>query len=180
MQEAVQWGQSLWRKLASPTIKKVGGLTSGERPHTHTGLAAVVSYGELHVWRKTEMEFGMQCWVPPTVHWGLKSFSNIFLIRLSRHCFLFQMLNLRSLLLEIWFDPTWRNNEISNAKYTDGTGNREPGRPVGESTAVNGNIHLLQREPDDKDDSVVSFFSSPVHVPHWHRPLPLWRYLITQ
>lgn len=55
--------------------------------------------------------------------------------------------------------------------YTDCTGNIETGRPVGESIAVNGNIHLPQREPDEKDDSVVSFFTFPVHISHWDRPL---------
>lgn len=38
MQEAVQWGQSLWKKLAFPTVKE-DELTSGERPHTHTHRA---------------------------------------------------------------------------------------------------------------------------------------------
>lgn len=56
MQEAVQWGQSLWRKLACPTIKKVGGLTSEEWPHMHAGFAIVKSptgnsmFGERQKW----------------------------------------------------------------------------------------------------------------------------------
>lgn len=31
--------------------------------------------------------------------------------------------------------------------------------------------NLPQREPDEKDDSVVSFFTFPVHLSHWDRPL---------
>lgn len=82
------------------------------------------------------------------------------------------MLNLCSLLLEIWFDPAWRNNEFSDPTYTAWTGNREPGRSDGEPIAVNGNIHLPQREPDGKDDGVVSFFTFSAHISHQHTPLP--------
>lgn len=42
----------------------------------------------------------------------------------------------------------------------------------GESIEVNGNIHLPQRKPDNKDDSVASFFTFSVHISQFHRTLP--------
>lgn len=62
MREAVRWGQSLWRKLAFPTIKKVDGLPSGERPHTHAGLGVAMSpVGSLEKRQKWSLAWIAEC-----------------------------------------------------------------------------------------------------------------------
>lgn len=117
------------------------------------------------------MEFGIKCCMPTIAHLGLNTaiyflqdFQDIVLV--SNSAFIF--LGLRD---KIW--PCLKHNEISDATYTYFyIGNIEPVRPVGESIAVGSKIHLPQMEPDEKNDSIVSFFTFAVHISHWYRPLP--------
>lgn len=142
-----------------------------EETKTHTGTAVVKSprkapyleEGRNGIWYQVlhanysifGIKYSQQCI-------SYKIFKILFLVPDAA----FMFLGLRD---KIW--PCLKNSEISDATYIDCTGNTEPVRPVEEPITVNSNIHLPQREPDEKDDSTVSFFTSPVHISHWYRPL---------
>lgn len=79
------------------------------RDHINTqGLQHWSLLRKPHVSRKAEMEHGIKRCIPTTVHSGLNTLSNIFLLRLSRYCFSYQMLHLCSLVLEIRVDLAWK------------------------------------------------------------------------
>lgn len=139
------------------------------REHIHTlGLQQWGLLGKLHVCRKAEMEFGIKCWMPTLVPFGLNTLSNTFLTRFSRYCFSYQMLHLCSLVLEIIFNLAWKTMRL-----------QMPRTPIAWETqnlwdllpiAVSSIIPLPQRAPDEKYDSTVSFFTFPVHISHWTLP----------
>lgn len=141
-----------------------------ERHHIHTqGLQHWSLLGKLHVSRKADMERGIKCCMPTTVHSGLNTLSNIFLTRFSRYCFSYQMLHLCSLVLEIRVDLAWKTMRFQ-MPHTLTALETQNLWDLLESSLKQAAISIYLKGSLMRN--IISFLIFSVHISHWYRRLP--------